>query len=173
MPAVLKAYKINNKIILVNHQNQYLQLNKHCIKQEISLNKSFNLFKFYDNTRERYFGEKDILQKKCSSAIRIHSKKLILKGLGYRAQLLPTNILSFRCGFSHSVEVKVPQYISVKIVQSKIKSKAFRITFESKDLILLGQFVNKVYQFSPYGAHTGKGFSYLRSKKLLKHDNTK
>ncbi|NQT45995.1 MAG: 50S ribosomal protein L6 [Candidatus Omnitrophica bacterium] len=80
-------------------------------------------------------------------------KELDLVGVGYRVQLIGKT-LNFQLGFSHPVEVSVPEGIDVEVIkQNKIIMKSIK-----KDLI--GAFaadVRALYKPEPY---KGKGIKY-------------
>lgn len=88
--------------------------------------------------------------------LRIYKKKMFLKGLGYKV-LIENGVLSFKLNFSHELKMVIPSYIK-RIVVNKTN-----IVFESHDLILLGNFIEKIYNLRPKDNYKGKGFS-LKSK---------
>ena len=90
-------------------------------------------------------------------------QKLFLKGLGYRCNVdLKNKILIFKIGFSNSISVDIPDYISNVIIK-----KTF-LLFESTDKILLGNFIHKVYKLRTSDVYKGKGFSFPYKQKKLK-----
>jgi len=88
--------------------------------------------------------------------LKLYRKKLFLKGLGYKV-LVENNILSFKLNLSHDLQLEIPSYIT-RVVVNKTN-----IVFESYDLVLLGNFIEKIYNFKPKDNYKGKGFS-LQSK---------
>lgn len=93
-------------------------------------------------------------------------KKIYLNGLGYKCQTVENKLL-FKLNLSHSLEVNIPKYIT------KVTQKKNIILFESKDKIMLGNFLNKIYQLRPSDAYKGKGFSLDSTIKVLKEVNKK
>ncbi len=88
--------------------------------------------------------------------LKLYRKKLFLKGLGYKV-LVENNVLSFKLNLSHDLQLEIPSYIT-RVVVNKTN-----IVFESYDLVLLGNFIEKIYNFKPKDNYKGKGFS-LKSK---------
>lgn len=98
--------------------------------------------------------------------LRIHRKKILLNGLGYKCQIIAKKLI-FKLNLSHSLEIDIPSYIS-KVTQKK---KFF--VFESYDKIMLGTFLERIYNLRPSDVYKFKGF-YLESKsKVMKEVNKK
>jgi ribosomal protein L6P/L9E len=81
---------------------------------------------------------------------------LFLKGLGYKV-IIENNMLLFKLNLSHELKIEIPSYINRVLVNKT------NIVFESYDIILLGNFIEKIYNFKPKDSYKGKGFS-LQSK---------
>lgn len=96
------------------------------------------------------------------AAITNFKKKIILKGLGFKMSLEPGNILSFKLGFSHSVEVPVPDYIS------NIRIKKNILILESSNKTLLGNFTASIVRLRPPETYKEKGFYYHGDKVKLR-----
>jgi len=94
--------------------------------------------------------------------LKIVKKKLFLKGLGYKV-IFENKSLIFKLNFSHNIVMEVPNYIT-RIVVGKTK-----IVFESYDSILLGNFIEKIYNLRPKDNYKRKGFS-LSSKVVPKKE---
>lgn len=80
------------------------------------------------------------------------TKVLEIEGVGYRAEVQGNKIV-LNVGFSHSVELEIPEGISAEVVKNTI-------TLTSSDKDALGQFaadVRKVKKPEPY---KGKGIRY-------------
>ncbi len=88
--------------------------------------------------------------------LRIYKKKMFLKGLGYKV-IVENNVLSFKLNLSHELKLDIPSYIK-RVVVNKTN-----LVFESYDSVLLGNFVEKIYNLRPKDNYKGKGFS-LKSK---------
>jgi len=65
--------------------------------------------------------------------------------------------LSFKLNLSHELKLKLPGFIK-RVVINKTN-----LVFESYDSILLGNFVESIYNLKPKNPYGGKGFS-LKSK---------
>ena len=87
---------------------------------------------------------------------KIFRKKISLNGLGYKCQVINSS-LSFKLNLSHSLDIAIPSYI-VKVIQKKNT-----LIFESFDKIMLGNFVENLYNLRPADVYKSKGF-YLESK---------
>jgi len=87
---------------------------------------------------------------------------LILNGLGLKLSFIETErILEMKLGYSHLVNVSVPQNIFVKIDKNII-------IFESFNSVTLGNFVNIVKHLKFPDVYKGKGFWYKSETKVLK-----
>ncbi|HND45616.1 MAG TPA: hypothetical protein PLC61_04365 [Chitinophagales bacterium] len=98
----------------------------------------------------------DQIRSELPDKLRIYKKKLFLKGLGYKV-IVENNCLSFKLNLSHDLKMDLPPYIK-RVVVNKTN-----IVFESYDSILLGNFIEKIYNLKPKDNYKGKGFS-LKSK---------
>ncbi len=88
--------------------------------------------------------------------LRLTKKKLFLRGLGYKV-IFENGFLSFKLNLSHELKLKLPAFIK-RVVINKTN-----IVFESYDSILLGNFVESIYNLKPKDPYQGKGFS-LKTK---------
>ncbi|RJQ14606.1 50S ribosomal protein L6 [Candidatus Parcubacteria bacterium] len=79
-------------------------------------------------------------------------KKLELEGVGYRASIAQGKLV-LNIGFSHPVEVIIPQGIEVKVEKNVI-------TIFGIDKHLLGQFAANVRGLKPPEPYKGKGIRY-------------
>lgn len=83
-------------------------------------------------------------------------KKIILKGLGFRASVLSeSNILELKLGYSHLVNVALPssRELSVKVDKNTI-------TLEGSDAVFVGNFANRIRNLKFPDSYKGKGFWY-------------
>ncbi len=81
------------------------------------------------------------------------SKRLEMKGVGYRAQMKGSN-LSLQLGFSHDVEIPVPSYIKV------VCEKPTILQISSPDKQKLGEFVANIRKYRLPEPYKGKGIMY-------------
>ena len=92
---------------------------------------------------------------------KISAKKLILKGLGLKANLITKTLLELKLGFSHIIRLEIPLTIDITILKNMI-------LLESSDRVLLGNFVNTIRSLKTPDAYKGKGIWYKNETKLLK-----
>ena len=81
-----------------------------------------------------------------------YQKKLILEGVGYKSEVKGAN-LSLALGFSHPVNVLIPQGLTVTAEKNVI-------TISGIDKELLGQFAASVRALKKPEPYKGKGFRY-------------
>jgi len=91
--------------------------------------------------------------------------KLVLKGLGFRIQLLNSindRFLEFKLGFSHSIKLKIPsESIGVTVKKTSVILSGFSRT-------QVGNLANCIYNLRTPNVYTGKGFRYKRIPLKLK-----
>lgn len=78
-------------------------------------------------------------------------RKLTLKGLGFRITLIENRQVEFKLGFSHLIRLNIPHNI-------KVRTKKNFMFLQSSDLVLLGNFINKVISLKIPDSYKGKGF---------------
>ena len=78
---------------------------------------------------------------------------LILKGVGYRATVQGNKIV-LNLGYSHPVEMNIPENVSVEVVQNTT------INLKSCDKELLGLFASKIRAWRRPEPYKGKGILY-------------
>jgi len=86
---------------------------------------------------------------------------LMLQGVGYRANVEGTS-LKLNLGFSHVVEIAIPEGISVEVIQNTT------INIKACDKEQLGFFAAKVRSWRPPEPYKGKGILYKDEKILRK-----
>ena len=79
-------------------------------------------------------------------------KKLVLEGVGYKSQVTG-NKLILALGFSHPVEVIIPEGLSVKAEKNVL-------TMSGIDKELVGSFAAKIRDLKKPEPYKGKGFHY-------------
>ena len=82
------------------------------------------------------------------------SKKLEIKGVGYRAQL-QGNTLVLQLGFSHNIEMPLPEGISLDV------PKNTEITVNGIDKAVVGQFAAEIRKHRKPEPYKGKGIRYV------------
>jgi len=81
------------------------------------------------------------------------AKELEIQGVGYRADV-SGKTLKVAAGFSHPVEVAIPEGLSVSIQEGRIR-------IEGIDRQLVGQFAADVRSLRPPEPYKGKGIRYV------------
>lgn len=79
-------------------------------------------------------------------------KKLVLEGVGYKSQVTGSKLV-LALGFSHPVEVEIPQGLTVKAEKNIL-------TVSGADKELVGSFTAKVRDLKKPEPYKGKGFHY-------------
>jgi large subunit ribosomal protein L6 len=80
-------------------------------------------------------------------------KKLILEGVGYKSQVNGSKLV-LALGFSHPVEVEIPQGLNVKAEKNVL-------TISGIDKELVGSFSAKIRALKKPEPYKGKGFRYF------------
>jgi len=92
---------------------------------------------------------------------KVHTKKLVLKGLGLKATLINDKLIEFKLGFSHMITLSIPNEIKVSIIKNNL-------ILESFDKILLGNFSATIKNFKTPDSYKGKGICYKNEILFLK-----
>jgi large subunit ribosomal protein L6 len=85
--------------------------------------------------------------------------KLELVGVGYRAELLPGNVLDLILGFAHHTYLQIPSEVNVEAVSDKRKNPI--VTLKSIDKQLVGQVAAKIRSFRKPEPYKGKGIKFV------------
>jgi len=83
-----------------------------------------------------------------------YSKKLEIRGVGYRAQL-QGNTLVLQLGFSHNIEMPIPEGLSLDV------PKNTEITANGIDKQAVGQFAAEIRKHRKPEPYKGKGIRYV------------
>lgn len=94
------------------------------------------------------------------------TKKLTIHGVGYRAAV-KGNLLDISAGFSHPVEMPIPQGLSVQVTDNTT------IEISGFDKQLLGQFAADVRAVRPPEPYKGKGIRYADERVRMKEGKKK
>jgi large subunit ribosomal protein L6 len=81
------------------------------------------------------------------------AKELEVQGVGYRADV-SGKTLKLTVGFSHPIDVPIPEGLSVSLQEGKIR-------IEGIDRQLVGQFAAEVRSLKPPEPYKGKGIRYV------------
>jgi large subunit ribosomal protein L6 len=81
------------------------------------------------------------------------SRELEIQGTGYRAEVKGKN-LNLTVGFSHPVEMAIPEGLKVSVAENRIK-------VEGASRHQVGQFASNVREIRPPEPYKGKGIRYV------------
>jgi large subunit ribosomal protein L6 len=92
-----------------------------------------------------------------------YKKKLILKGLGFKASLsTDLSFLELKLGYSHTIKIKVPlESLTVKVDKSTL-------IVEGSDPVKVGNFATQIRNLKYPDSYKGKGFWYKNEIIALK-----
>jgi large subunit ribosomal protein L6 len=85
--------------------------------------------------------------------------KLELVGVGYRAEVLPDNVLDLVLGFAHHTYLQLPPEVKVEATSDKRSNPI--ITLKSIDKQLIGQVAAKIRSFRKPEPYKGKGIKFV------------
>lgn len=94
--------------------------------------------------------------------IKPFKKQLILKGLGFKGNIVNNSILELKLGFSHLL--KVP--LNSKELNVSINNNV--LTVEGFESDKVGNFLEKIRKLKKTDSYKGKGFWYKNELKILK-----
>lgn len=90
-----------------------------------------------------------------------YEKKLEIKGVGFRAAL-KGDLLDLALGYSHPVEVKIPEGITVTVTENT------KLTVAGADKQIVGEITATIFSYFPAEPYKGKGVhivgQYVRRK---------
>uniref|UniRef100_UPI003216CB93 50S ribosomal protein L6 n=1 Tax=uncultured Draconibacterium sp. TaxID=1573823 RepID=UPI003216CB93 len=85
--------------------------------------------------------------------------KLELVGVGYRAEVLPDNVLDLVLGFAHHTYLQLPPEVKVEAVSDKRSNPI--VTLKCHDKQLIGQVAAKIRSFRKPEPYKGKGIKFV------------
>lgn len=85
--------------------------------------------------------------------------KLELVGVGYRAEVLPDNVLDLVLGYAHHTYLQLPPEVQVEAKSDKRSNPT--ITLKSVDKQLIGQVAAKIRSFRKPEPYKGKGIKFV------------
>jgi len=85
--------------------------------------------------------------------------KLELVGVGYRAEVLPNNVIDLVLGYSHHTYLQLPPEVKVEAVSDKRSNPI--VTLKSHDKQLIGQVAAKIRSFRKPEPYKGKGIKFV------------
>jgi len=98
-----------------------------------------------------------ILENKIIGVSQGFEKVLILEGLGYSAEVKDKKIF-FKVGFSHPVEIEIPEGINVEVKQEKGKALIY---IRGIDKEKVGNFAGQIRIIKPADRYHLKGFRFI------------
>jgi len=173
VPSDLKIYvNSKKKIVLVKNDRSegLLKIKNENLKLlKIKNNKKF--ISIVSNSKKnknlKILYKKNLLNIKrlCFDIISKSWKKLKLQGIGYKFSIISNkhvNILHLKLGYSHSVYVKLPNYITVKLTKNNV---LFLQSNSIEKLLLVSELIKNCKRPDPY---KGKGILYVNENISLK-----
>ena len=94
-----------------------------------------------------------------------YEKKLILSGIGYRAEAKGSNLI-LNVGYSNPVDFKIPAGISVSVENNT------QVTLSGIDKEILGQVAANIRDLRPPEPYKGKGIMYADERIMRKAGKT-
>lgn len=85
--------------------------------------------------------------------------KLELVGVGYRAELMPDNVLDLVLGYAHHTYIQLPSEVKVEALSDKRSNPT--ITLKCHDKQLIGQVAAKIRSFRMPEPYKGKGIKFV------------
>ena len=85
--------------------------------------------------------------------------KLELVGVGYRAEVMPNNVLDLSLGFAHHTFVQLPPEVNVEAVSDKRANPI--VTLKCCDKQLIGQVAAKIRSLRKPEPYKGKGIKFV------------
>lgn len=98
-----------------------------------------------------------ILENKVIGVTNGFEKVLVLKGLGYSAEVKNREII-FKLGFSHPVKIDIPEGIEIEVKQEKGE---YFIYIKGFDKEKVGNFAGLIRRIKPADRYHQKGFRYI------------
>jgi len=91
--------------------------------------------------------------------VRGYEKKLELVGVGYRAEMMPNNVLDLVLGYAHHTYLQLPPEIKAEAKSDKRSNPI--VTLRSIDKQLIGQVAAKIRSLRKPEPYKGKGVKFV------------
>lgn len=161
IPSGVEAKLDSNNIITVKGPLGEL---KQQIDPEIEVGIEDNMIKFNrlkDTKRHKSMHGlyRALVNNMVAGVLKGYEIKLELVGVGYRAELLPNNVLNLVLGYSHHTYLQLPSEVKVEARSDKRSNPV--ITLRSFDKQLLGQIAAKIRSFRKPEPYKGKGIKFV------------
>jgi len=113
------------------------------------------------HARAMYGTARSIINNMVVGVVDGYEKKLEIKGVGFRAAL-KGDVLDLALGYSHPVEVKIPEGITVTVAENT------KLSVSGADKQMVGEITATIYSYFPAEPYKGKGVhivgQYVRRK---------
>lgn len=113
------------------------------------------------HARAMYGTARSIINNMVVGVVDGYEKKLEIKGVGFRAAL-KGDLLDLALGYSHPVEVKIPEGITVTVTENT------KLSVTGADKQMVGEITATIYSYFPAEPYKGKGVhivgQYVRRK---------
>jgi len=85
--------------------------------------------------------------------------KMELVGVGYRAEMMPDNVLDLVLGYAHHTYIQLPPEVKVEAISDKRSNPT--VILKSHDKQLIGQAAAKIRSFRKPEPYKGKGIKFV------------
>jgi large subunit ribosomal protein L6 len=106
------------------------------------------------HARAMYGTVRSIINNMVIGVVDGYEKKLEIKGVGFRA-VLKGDVLDLALGYSHPVEVKIPEGITVTVAENT------KLSVSGADKQMVGEITATIYSYFPAEPYKGKGVHIL------------
>ena len=154
-----------DKILILNNKNILVKI---TIPQNIFLNLTSNVLKLNSTTTKNnavWGSFRSSIQNAIIGLCQGFRIDLVMKGVGYRV-IKKDDLLVLKCGFSHLIEVNIPENIQVFCY------KLNTITLQGPNKELLHNFARTIRIFKKPEPYKGKGILY-KGEKIIKKEGKK
>lgn len=117
------------------------------------------------HARSMYGTARSIINSMVTGVVEGYTKQLEIKGVGFRAAL-KGDVLDLSLGFSHPVEVKIPEGINVTVAENT------KVTVEGADKQVVGEVAATIHSHFPAEPYKGKGV-YIAGKPVRRKEGKK
>lgn len=156
IPDKVDAQVDNNFIIIKGPQGELKKEIINSVNIKIEKNKIIT-----ESDQKNFWGlYRGLIQSMVEGVTKKFEKELEIVGVGYKAQV-ENNKLAMELGYSHPVELKIPQQINIKVDKNII-------TVSGADKQLVGQIAAKIRSQREPDAYKGKGIRYKGEEIKLK-----
>jgi large subunit ribosomal protein L6 len=157
LPKSLRCFKSQTTIILSNNNNEKISI---TIPDSVVFKKETHILIFSGPT-SLVTTTASLFSQSCAGLVRGFNVKLVLSGIGFKVQK-KENFLEFKLGYSHNINVDLPQNINARITKNTI------LNLKSASKEKLGNFAAKCAGLRVPDVYKGKGIRFASKKYTLK-----